>query len=150
MMDNKRLVLEYNAMRERWGDSPVLCKSSNGKLLWWEYELQQEKNIFPVMIAYPNNFPAEPPQIITKALLPKDTPHILPDKEELFGKQLLPGKRLCWIYPGDKRNINKWCPSRDTAAMCITVAMRWFLAFQVWYSTPNRTFDDWPVPDAVN
>ena len=150
MMDNKRLILEYNAMRERWGERPVLNKSSDGKKLWWEFEVKQEGNMFPLKIVYPDNYPIEAPQIITDASLPEGTPHILPDKEEIFGKQLLPGKRLCWIYPGDKRSNNKWCPSRDTAAMCVTVAMQWFVAFLVWYSTPNRTFDDWPVPDALS
>ena len=143
-MDNKRLVLEYNAMRERWGERPKLCRSRDGRKLWWEFDARLEGNTLPIKIAYPSDYPATPPQIITTGSLPADTPHIMP------GPSILRGKKLCWYYPADKRNRNQWSPSRDTAAMCISVAQRWFLAFLVWYSTPNRKFEDWPVPDAVN
>ena len=147
MISNKRLVLEYNAMRERWGERPRLCKNASGKRLWWEFDIHLEGNTLPIKIVYPDNYPSAPPQIITSAPLPGDTPHVLPGNWPI--PQLLAGgTRLCWNDPRDTRSINKWAPSRDTAALCISIAQQWFLAFLVWYSTPNRTFGDWPVPDS--
>ena len=56
------------------------------------------------------------------------------------------GNRMCWYYPGEnKRNRNMWCPSKDTASMCVGVAQRWFYAFLVWLSIGK-----WPVPDALS
>jgi len=143
-MDGRRLVLENRAMVRHYGEGPQLCKGRSGKVLYWDYTIHQEGNSLPIKIAYPGNYPASPPQIITTAKLPDDTPHIMP------GKSLLPGKKLCWHYPGDKRQINSWDPGRDTAALCVSVAKQWFLAFLIWYSTPDRSFEDWPIPDAVN
>ena len=147
MISNKRLVLEYSAMRERWGERPRLCRNANGKRLWWELDIHLEGSTLPIRIVYPDDYPSAPPQIITSAPLPGDTPHVLPGNWPI--PQLLAGgTRLCWNDPRDTRSINKWAPSRDTAALCISIAQQWFLAFLVWYSTPNRTFKDWPVPDS--
>jgi len=134
-MDNKRLVLEYNCMMERWASfEPRLRAEDDGRRLWWELELQAERgNRLPIRIEYPPDYPASPPDIVITAHMPSGTPH------------LLPGKRMCWYYPGEsKRNRNIWCPGRDTAAMCVGVAQRWFYAFLVWLSS-----SEWPVPDAV-
>ena len=54
MMSNRRLVLEYNAMRERWGENPRLCKSASEERLWWEYSIHLEGNVLPIKIAYPD------------------------------------------------------------------------------------------------
>ena len=134
-MDKKRLVLEHNAMMERWSSlQPRLCRDASGRSLWWELDLKGEgNNRLPIKIAYPSDYPSRPPDIVVRTSLPPGTPH------------LLPGNRMCWYYPGqNKRNRNIWCPSRDTAAMCIGVAQRWFYAFLVWLTTKK-----WPVPDAV-
>ena len=133
-MDNKRLVLETRAMMERWSAlRPQLCRDAAGKRLWWQLELQAEGgNRLPVRVEYPPDFPASPPDIVIQTPMPKGTPH------------LLAGNRMCWYYPGErKRNRNIWCPSRDTAAMCLAVAQRWFYAFLIWLTTSQ-----WPVPDA--
>lgn len=134
-MDNKRLVLEYNCMMERWDAfQPQLHAENNGRRLWWELELRAEGgNRLPIRIVYPSDYPASPPDVIIQRSMPAGTPH------------LFPGKRMCWRYPGEtKRNRNIWCPSRDTAATAVGVAQRWFYAFLVWLSIGT-----WPVPDAV-
>lgn len=134
-MENKRLVLEVYAMKERWSAlQPQLCRNAAGDRLWWEVELQAEgENRLPIRIEYPPDYPASPPDILIQASMPKGTPH------------LLSGNKMCWYYPREsKRRRNVWCPSKDTAAMCVGVAQRWFLAFLVWLTTGN-----WPVPDAL-
>ncbi|MBU0719173.1 MAG: hypothetical protein KJ749_13060 [Planctomycetes bacterium] len=134
LSDKKRLVLEHAAMRERWGDGARWCCDKSRTKFWWEYDVHVEGNHFPIHVVYPSDYPSSPPDIIIKAQLPKGTPHVLPRR------------RMCWYYPGEtKRNRNVWNPSRDTAALCIGVAHRWFIAFLVWQAT-----DEWPVPDAVS
>ncbi len=133
-MDKMRLVLEYRAMLERWAAlRPELCRDESGQQLWWEVELQAEGgNRLPIRIAYPKDYPASPPQIVIQISMPAGTPH------------LLGGVRMCWYDPRESaRNRNIWCPAKDTAAMCLGVAQRWFLAFLVWLTT-----GEWPVPDA--
>lgn len=134
-MDKKRLVLEYHAMLERWSAlQPQLCRDRSGTSLWWELELKAEgNNRLPIRIHYPSDYPASPPSIVIRAAMPAGTPH------------LLTGNQMCWYYPGEnKRNKNTWSPSRDTAAVCVGVAQRWFYAFLVWISVGQ-----WPVPDAL-
>lgn len=137
-MDNKRFVDEDRAMKERWSAlRPQLCRDESGRRLWWELDLLAEgSNRLPISIIYPPAYPARPPDIVVRTDLPADTPH------------LLPGNRVCWYYPGEgKRNQNIWCPDKDTAAMCVGVAQRWFYAFLVWLSTGKAR---WPVPDALS
>ena len=134
MMQKKRLVLEYNAMTERWAAmQPLLCRDSSAERLWWELNLKAEAgNSLPITIEYPSDYPASPPNIVVRVALPSGTPH------------LLTGNRMCWYYPGEKsRHHNIWCPGRDTAAMCVGVALRWFYSFLVWHS-----IGEWPVPDS--
>ena len=135
-MDSKRLVLEHAAMMERWAPlNPRFCRNQTGTQFWWELELRGEgANRLPIRIEYPGNYPASPPQIMIATSLPTGTPHVIGSN------------RMCWYYPGeDRRNKNIWCPSHDTAATCVGVAQRWFLAFLIWLST-----NEWPVPDALN
>ena len=131
--DKKRFVLEYNAMRERWGDAPRLRCDKNIKRVWWEVPIKVEGNTFDIEICYLENYPASPPEIFIKTRLPKNTPH------------LYPGREMCWIYPDEtRRNRNKWSPAHDTAALAVGVALRWFLAYMVFNATGQ-----WPVPDAA-
>ena len=135
-MDKKRLVLEHGAMMERWSAlQPRLCRNRSGNKLWWELDLRAEGgNRLPIKIEYPPDYPASPPKIVVATSMPSGTPHMWNDAS------------ICWRYPGEnKRNRNMWCPSKDTAAMCVGVAQRWFYAFLVWLSTGK-----WPVPDAVS
>ena len=135
-MDNRRLVLENNAMMERWSMlRPQLCRDRTGKSLWWQLELRADGgNRLPIRIGYPADYPASPPNIVVRTSLPTGTPH------------LLTGRRMCWYYPGEnKHQRNMWCPGRDTAAMCVGVAQQWFYAFLVWLSIGK-----WPVPDALS
>ncbi len=132
LTDKRRLVLEHAAMRERWGDAPRFRYNNSPNHFWWEHVVRIEGNEFPIRIDYPDDYPATPPEIVIGTGMPSGTPH------------LLGGNRICWFYPGEtKRNRNIWDPSRDTAAMCVGVAQRWFLAFLVWQVT-----GEWPVPDA--
>ena len=132
-MDKKRLVIENHAMLERWSDlQPRLCANADGTQVYWELELRAEGNRLPIRIEYPADYPASPPSIVICREMPAKTPHLLREN------------RMCWYYPReDKRHRNIWCPSRDTAAMCVGVGQRWFYAFLVWLSTGK-----WPVPDA--
>ena len=135
-MDKRRLVLEHNAMMERWSAlRPRLCRDGSGKRLWWEVEVRAEGgNRLPIKIGYPPDYPASPPEIVISKSMPMATPH------------LLPRNRMCWYYPGaHQRNKNIWDPSKDTAAMCVGVAQRWYYAFLVWVSIGK-----WPVPDALS
>lgn len=127
-------------MRERWGDAPRWCCDPARTVYWWEYELHLENNVFPLRIAYPEDFPASPPELILTVALPAGTPHIW-----FECRTSLKGPRLCWFYPGETgRSRNVWNPSTDTAAMAIGAAYRWCLAFLVWQSSGQ-----WPVPDAI-
>lgn len=140
LSDKRRLVLEHAAMRERWGDGPRWCCDAARTTYWWDYDLKIEENVFPVRIAYPDDYPASPPEIILRCAMPSNTPHLWPNT-----RTRLPGTRLCWFYPSESsRTRNVWNPATDTAAMAIGAAYRWCLAFLVWLST-NR----WPVPDAT-
>lgn len=134
-MDSKRLVLEHRAMMERWSAlRPRLRADRDGTNLRWELELRAENgNRLPITIEYPENYPSSPPVIRIRCDMPPGTPH------------LLGGSQMCWHYPGESsRNRNIWDPGRDTAAMCVGVAMRWFYAFLVWLTTGT-----WPVRDAI-
>jgi hypothetical protein len=138
-MDSRRLVLEHAAMRERWGDRPRWCCDPTRTWFWWEYTIEQEGNRLPVKVAYPREYPAQPPEIIIDAELPPGTPHTL-----YGGSTPLPGLRMCWIYPMEsRRRRNTWNPATDTAAMAVGAAHRWCLAFLIWLTTR-----EWPVPDA--
>jgi hypothetical protein len=136
-MDKKRLVLEHAAMLERWPAlHPKLCRNATGTQLWWELEVGAEGgNRLPIKIEYPADYPASPPEIIVRTAVPSNTPHFWHSSQ-----------RICWRYPDEtKRNRNIWCPSKDTAALCVGVAQRWFYAFLVWLTTGK-----WPVPDALS
>lgn len=144
--DKKRLVLEHAAMRERWGDAPRWCCDRSRRHFWWESEVRLEGNVFLIKIVYPDEYPAKPPDILIETPLPLGTPHLLPVETPLPFPHLLPGRKMCWYYPGEsKRNRNIWNPSRDTAAMAMGVAYRWFLSFLVWEAT-----GEWPFPDATD
>ncbi len=133
-MDKRRLVIEHQAMLERWSDlQPRLRANADGTQVSWELELRAEGNRLPIRIEYPADYPASPPSIVICREMPANTPHYYPKS-----------KRMCWLYPDEKkRHRNIWSPSRDTAAMCVGVGQRWFYAFLVWLSTGR-----WPVRDA--
>jgi len=131
--DNKRLVLEHKVMQERWGNRPRWCCNKKRTKFWWEYDVRLEGRALPIKIEYPSDYPASPPTIVPLVKLPSGTEHMI-------------GNRLCWYYPGErKRTKNKWSPAKDTAALAIGVAHRWFLAFLVWEAT-----GEWPVKDATD
>lgn len=127
--DNRRLVQEVRAVKERWGDRAVL--RDDGSRTWWEVDLVAEGNRLPVRVEYPDNYPASPPKVLPLAALPANTPHRI-------------GENLCWYYQGSRRSRNRWDPGRDSAAVVIGAAHRWFLAFLVWMTTGA-----WPVADAI-
>lgn len=131
-MNKERLVLEYMAMRDRWGEKPKLCQNDS-ELVWWEYDLLLEGNNFPIKIIYPKSYPSRAPKIISVSSLPNSTPHIFLDDH-----------RLCWRLPSASTSNNQWQPSRDTAAVCIGVAYQWFAAFLVW-----NTIGVWPIEEAT-
>lgn len=139
--DKHRLMLEHRAMRERWGDAARWCCNANRTTYWWEYTARVEGNEFPIRVAYPDDYPVSPPDVILSAKLPDGTPHVIWTQNVP-----LPGPRMCWYYPNEsKRRRNVWNPGTDTAAMAIGVAHRWCLAFLVWLSTGH-----WPVPDVIS
>jgi ubiquitin-protein ligase len=127
--DSRRLVQEVRAVKERWGGRAVL--RDDGRRTWWEVELLAEGNRLPVRVEYPDNYPASPPRVVPLKALPPNTPHRIEGN-------------LCWYYQGSRRSRNRWDPGRDSAAVVIGAAHRWFLAFLVWTTTGT-----WPVGDAI-
>ena len=127
--DKRRLVLEYAAMRERWGDTARLCANHNATELWWEYVLQHGGgNRMPIRVVYPEGYPSMPPVLKVMCDMPCGTPH------------LMAGNEICWLpHGGTNRARNRWDPACDTAAVALGAAHRWYLAFLVWVTTGS-----WP------
>jgi hypothetical protein len=48
----------------------------NGEVLYWEYTVHQSSRAFPIKVVYPNQFPSQPPEIISVLPLPS-SPHQL-------------------------------------------------------------------------
>lgn len=118
LQDQHRLVAEVRAMQERFGDRAVLRR--RGDTLYWEYTVHESGRSFPIEIRYPATYPINPPEICSLKPLPP-SPHQL-------------GRNLpCWIdaYSGH----SDWNPARDTAAICINAAHRWFACLLVYLTT---------------
>lgn len=128
--DEQRLVLEFRAMKEVWGEAARFCRDDAGNF-WWDVDIPVEGQTFPIRIPYARHHPIVAPEVISLLELPNDTPH------------LLTGNRLCYHYSGDMRSRNRWDPSKDTLAMVTLAAQRWLTAFLVWHTTGH-----WPCPDA--
>ncbi len=124
LLENKhRLVAEVRAMKERFGERAVLCRS--GDTLFWEYVIHESGRSLPIQVIYPETFPAEPPQVISMKPLPP-SPH------------QLPGNTLCWI--DTYSNHSGWNPARDTAVIAVNAAHRWFVCLLIYLSNGGR----WP------
>jgi hypothetical protein len=124
--DKNRLVAEVRVMQEKYGNRAVLNR--RGDLLYWSYIVKQSGRELPIQIHYPPLYPNQPPNIISLIDLPS-TPHNL-DNE------------LCWIDRWS--GYNEWSPGRDTAAVCIPAAHRWFACLLVFVTTgrwPDRCDD---------
>ncbi len=120
--DRRRLLLEIQAMQERHGDRARLDR--RGDTLYWRTEVHESGRTLPVEIIYPDTYPAFPPEIHSATDLPP-SPHRL-------------GLRvLCWT--NSFSSSSDWNPGRDTAAICVVAAQRWFAAFLVY-----RTTGIWP------
>jgi ubiquitin-protein ligase len=123
LADKKRLVAEVRAMQEKFGERAVL-RSDRGQL-YWEYTVEESGRRFPIQVRYPKHYPAKPPRVYSVLPLPH-SPHQLASNE------------LCWIdqfsFRGD------WNPARDTAAVCINAAHRWFACLLVYL-----TLGKWPA-----
>jgi hypothetical protein len=118
--DKPRLVAEVRAMEERYGNRAVLRCDKN--LLFWQYTVVESGRRFPIEVRYPKRFPLEAPRIYSVLPLPS-SPH-----------QLLKNE-ICWI----NRAAGDWNPARDTAAICINAAHRWFACLLVYL-----TLGQWP------
>lgn len=108
-----RLVVEVNAMRQKYGDRAKLVR--NGDELSWRYTVHESGREFPVRIVYPASYPATHPEIFSELPMPS-SPH------------QFPGRRFCWT------NGEQWSPARSTAAICIVAAHRWIGAILVCLS----------------
>ncbi len=123
LLENRnRLVAECRAMQEKYGNRAIL-RSLDYKLEW-AYTVHESGREFPIRIIYPVNYPSSPPQIVSVKDLPP-SPHQL-------GKN-----KICWIDPW--ANDSDWNPARDTAAVCIPVASRWFACLLIYL-----TLGEWP------
>jgi hypothetical protein len=119
----ERLFLECKAVRERWGGAAKLRIS--GERVWWEYTVCESGRSWPIRVEYTSGYPNRPPEIHSVKELPAACPHRRSPTE------------ICWI---EKYSDNSdWSPARDTAAVAIGAAHRWFVCFLVWL-TLNR----WP------
>jgi hypothetical protein len=114
-------VAEVRAMEEKFGDRAALRYERS--ILFWEYTVHESGRRFPVEVRYPRRYPLDPPRIISRLPLP-------PSPHQLVGHE------LCWI---DRSAQSDWNPARDTAAICITAAHRWFACLLVYL-----TLGDWP------
>jgi hypothetical protein len=130
--DKKRLVAEVRAMEEKFGERAVL-RCDRGQLCW-EYTVNESGRQFPIEVRYPRHYPAQPPRVYSVLPLPH-SPHQLINNE------------LCWIdqysFRGD------WNPARDTAAVCIHAAHRWFACLLVYLTLgkwPDGADDQLAVP----
>ena len=121
LADKKRLVAEVRAMEERYGERAILRYRNNR--LFWEYTVIESGRHFPIEVRYPRHYPLEPPRIISLLPLPS-SPHQLVDNE------------LCWM---DRSAHSDWNPARDTAAVCLHAAHRWFACLLVY-----MTLGEWP------
>jgi ubiquitin-protein ligase len=120
--DKKRLVAEVRAMQEKFGERAVL-RHDKGQL-FWEYTVEESGRSFPIEVRYPRHYPAKPPRVYSVRPLPH-SPHQLVNNE------------LCWIDQYSLRG--DWNPARDTAAISVHAAHRWFACLLV-YLTLGR----WP------
>jgi hypothetical protein len=122
LRDKKRLVAEVRAMEERYGGLATLRFEK--RVLFWEYTVVESGRRFPIQVRYTRRYPFEPPRVFSLLPLPR-SPH-----------QLL-GNELCWT---DRIQRCEWNPARDTAAVCIHAAHRWFACLLVYL-----TLQKWPA-----
>lgn len=123
LLDNKnRLVAEVRAMQQKYAARAILKQW--GHELGWEYTVMESGREFPVRIVYPDNYPDSPPRILSVKKIPS-SPHQLGDHE------------LCWTNRWSLES--EWNPCRDTAAVCIPAAHRWFACLLIYLTTNN-----WP------
>jgi hypothetical protein len=115
--DKKRLVAEVRAMQEKFGELAVL-RYDKGQL-YWQYTVRESGRHFPIEVRYPRQYPAKPPRVYSLLPLPH-SPHQLVNNE------------LCWIDQYSFRG--EWNPARDTAAICVHAAHRWFACLLVYLS----------------
>jgi hypothetical protein len=123
LQDRKRLVAEVRAVQEKFGSRAVLrCEKGQ---LFWQYTVEESGRRFPIEVRYPKYYPARPPHVYSVLQLPY-SPHQLANNE------------LCWIDQFSLRG--DWNPARDTAAVCINAAHRWFACLLVYL-----TLGKWPA-----
>jgi hypothetical protein len=108
-----RLVVEVNAMRQKYGDRAKLVR--NGDELSWRYIVRESGREFPIRIVFPASYPATHPEIFSELPMPS-SPH------------QFSGRRFCWT------NGEQWSPARSTAAICIAAAHRWIASILVHVS----------------
>ena len=118
--DKPRLVFEVRSMNLLFGDRARLRQ--RGSLVYWDYTVRESGREFPIEVRYPDEYPAVPPEIYSVKRLPY-TPHRLGDHDP------------CWINPV----VNEWNPARDTAAICVHVAHKYFACALVYV-----TLGHWP------
>jgi hypothetical protein len=131
----RRLAWEVEAVRACFGRRVRLVFDHHGRP-GWQGTVPVEGRPFPVVVTYPQAYPAEPPRLETTLPLPPRCPHVLGDEA---GRAL-----LCWIDPRARQGRRRWDPQRHTAATVLRAAQRWGLALLVW-----QALGVWPVADAL-
>jgi len=126
-MEKRRLILEYLAVREHFGDQARLCTDERREKLWWECSLLVGDQDRIVRVVYSEDHPKSPPQVVLASILPPGTPHVM------FGRVL----DVCHAY-------GFW-DDRCTAATAMLEAVKWFEGYDAWSRTGR-----WPVPDALS
>jgi hypothetical protein len=130
----RRVVWEAEALHTKYPDRFRLRLDPQGRPAWHGC-VPVEGRDAPLILTYPEAYPARPPLLETTADLPANCPHLL-------GRS---GERatLCWLAPQARLPHRRWQPQRHTAATALRAGQRWFLAFLVW-----RALGSWPVADA--
>lgn len=120
--DQRRLVAEVRAMDDRYRKLATLMR--DGDNVYWLCTIRQSGKELRVKIIYPPTYPHTPPELhVLDRLAP--SPH------------LIGGNRICWIDVYGAHS--DWNPGRDTAAVALTAAYRWFACYLIY-----QTLGKWP------
>ena len=120
LRDSHRLVAETRAMAEHY---PHARLRRDGDELYWLCTICQSGRQLRIKVSYPPTYPHTPPELrVLDKIAP--SPHLI-------------GDRICWVNTYSAHC--EWNPSRDSAAVAVNAAVRWYASYLVY-----RTLKKWP------